>query len=103
MTRRDSVRRDWDESDVRVRPSKTGSRPRTKERPAHEDAVTGRIVTVDRGRYTAILEEDTPGERLVVAVRARELRRRPVVAGDRSEEHTSELQSLGKSRMPSSA
>ena len=82
MTRRDSVRRDWDESDVRVRPSKTGSRPRTKERPAHEDAVTGRIVTVDRGRYTAILEEDTPGERLVVAVRARELRRRPVVAGD---------------------
>jgi ribosome biogenesis GTPase len=67
---------------VRVRPSKTGSRPRTKERPAHEDAVTGRIVTVDRGRYTAILEEDTPRERLVVAVRARELRRQPVVAGD---------------------
>ena len=70
MTRRDSVRRDWDESDVRVRPSKTGSRPRTKERPAHEDAVTGRIVTVDRGRYTAILDEDTPRERLFPAIRA---------------------------------
>lgn len=82
MARRDSARRDWDESDVRVRPSKSGSRPRTKERPAHEDAVTGRIVTVDRGRYTAILDEDTPQERLVVAVRAKELRRRPVVAGD---------------------
>ena len=76
------MRRDWDESDVRVRPSKSGSRPRTKERPAHGDAVTGRIVTVDRGRYTAILDEDTPRERLVVAVRARELRRQPVVAGD---------------------
>ena len=65
-----------------MRPSKSGSRPRTKERPAHEDAVTGRIVTVDRGRYTAVLDEDTPAERLVVAVRAKELRRRPVVAGD---------------------
>lgn len=82
MARRDSVRRDWDESDVHVRPGKSGSRPRTKDRPAHGDAVTGRIVTVDRGRYTAILDEDTPRERLVLAVRARELHRRPVVAGD---------------------
>jgi len=80
--RKDSTRRDWDESDVRVRAHKSGSRPRTKDRPAHEDAVTGRIVTVDRGRYTAVLAEDTPRERLVVAVRAKELRRQPVVAGD---------------------
>jgi ribosome biogenesis GTPase len=79
---RTSARRDWDESDVRVRPSKSGSRPRTKDRPAYQDAVTGRIVTVDRGRYTAILDEDTATERLVVAVRAKELRRQPVVAGD---------------------
>jgi len=82
VARRDSTRRDWDESDVRVRAHKSGSRPRTKDRPAHEDAVTGRIVTVDRGRYTAVLDEDTPRERLVVAVRAKELRRQPVVAGD---------------------
>ncbi|WP_028279166.1 ribosome small subunit-dependent GTPase A [Arthrobacter sp. H5] len=74
--------RPWDESDVRIRPNKKGTRPRTKERPAHDDAVTGRIVTVDRGRYTAVVDEDTADERIVVAARARELRRTPVVAGD---------------------
>lgn len=74
--------RSWDESDVRIRPNKRGSRPRTKERPAHADAVTGRIVTVDRGRYTAVVGENTDDERVVVAARARELRRTPVVAGD---------------------
>ncbi|THJ66152.1 ribosome small subunit-dependent GTPase A [Arthrobacter echini] len=74
--------RSWDESDVRIRPNKKGSRPRTKNRPAYEDAVTGRIVTVDRGRYTAVVEEDTAQERIVIAARARELRREPVVAGD---------------------
>ena len=72
----------WDESDVRIRPNKKGSRPRTKDRPAHEDAVTGRIITVDRGRYTAVVDEDTNAERVVIAARARELRRSPVVAGD---------------------
>lgn len=74
--------RDWDESDVRVRPNKRGSRPRTKDRPSHDDAVVGRIVTVDRGRYTAILDEDTDRERIVIAARARELRRTAVVPGD---------------------
>src|SRR3712207_4347685 len=49
----------WDESDVRIRPNKKGSRPRTKDRPSHDDAVTGRIVTVDRGRYTAVVGEDS--------------------------------------------
>ncbi len=68
----------WDESDVRSRPSKRGSRPRTKERPDHEDAVVGRVVTVDRGRYTVHL----PEARQVTAMRARELRRTPVVTGD---------------------
>jgi ribosome biogenesis GTPase len=72
----------WDESDVRIRPSKKGSRPRTKDRPSHDDAVTGRIVTVDRGRYTAVVGEDSGNERVVIAARARELRRNPVVAGD---------------------
>lgn len=72
----------WDESDARVRPNKKGSRPRTKDRPAHQDAVIGRIITVDRGRYTAILSENSEDERVVVAARARELRRTPVVAGD---------------------
>ncbi|WP_433874300.1 ribosome small subunit-dependent GTPase A [Sinomonas atrocyanea] len=76
------AKREWDESDVRIRPNKRGSRPRTKERPSHDDAVQGRIVTVDRGRYTAIVAEDSSEERVVVAARARELRRTPVVAGD---------------------
>ena len=31
----------WDESDVRIRPNKKGSRPRTKDRPSHDDAVIG--------------------------------------------------------------
>lgn len=74
--------REWDESDVRIRPNKHGSRPRTKDRPSHDDAVIGRIVTVDRGRYTAVVGEDTPDERIVIAARARELRRTAVVPGD---------------------
>ena len=74
--------RDWDESDVRVRPNKRGTRPRTKDRPAYDKAQIGRIITVDRGRYTAILDEDTPAERVVIAARARELRRQAVVPGD---------------------
>ncbi|MCY1674315.1 ribosome small subunit-dependent GTPase A [Pseudarthrobacter sp. SL88] len=72
----------WDESDVRIRPNKKGTRPRTKDRPSHDDAVTGRIITVDRGRYTAVVDEDSGDERTVIAARARELRRNPVVAGD---------------------
>src|SRR5688500_6792965 len=71
----------WDESDVRSRPNKKGTRPRTKDRPAYEDAVTGRIITVDRGRYTAVVGEGSGDERTVIAARARELRRSPVVAG----------------------
>ena len=67
--------RAWDESDVRIRPNKKGSRPRTKNRPAYEEAETGRVVTVDRGRYTTVVDEDTPDERIVIAARARELRR----------------------------
>lgn len=73
---------DWDESRVRVRANKKGSRPRTKDRPKHEDSVPGRVVTVDRGRYRAVVGEDTPEERIVVAARAKELRRQPVVPGD---------------------
>ncbi|WP_309082060.1 ribosome small subunit-dependent GTPase A [Zhihengliuella sp.] len=73
---------DWDESSVRIRPNKRGTRPRTKDRPAHADAVRGRIITVDRGRYTALVDEGGREERLVVAARARELNRRPVVPGD---------------------
>lgn len=73
---------DWDESDIRIRPNKRGSRPRTKIRPAHVEAAAGRVVGVDRGRYTVIVEEGTPAERLIIAARARQPHRSPVVVGD---------------------
>ena len=74
--------RDYDESDVRIRPGRRGSRPRTKDRPAHADAVPGRVVTVDRGRYTTLVG-DGSGEHVVSAMRARELGRKGIVVGDR--------------------
>ena len=40
----------YDESDVKVRPGK-GSRPRSKDRPKHKDAVVGLVITKDRGRW----------------------------------------------------
>ncbi|CAN5118446.1 MAG: ribosome small subunit-dependent GTPase A [Nocardioidaceae bacterium] len=57
------------------------TRPRTKERPAHADAVSGRVVTVDRGRYTVLVESDAV-DRTVTAMRARQLGRKAVVVGD---------------------
>ena len=74
--------RSWDESDVRVRPNRRGSRPRTKDRPAHRDAVPGRVVAVDRGRWRTVVDEGGAQERAVTAMRARELGRSPVVPGD---------------------
>ncbi|NHA66887.1 ribosome small subunit-dependent GTPase A [Phycicoccus flavus] len=73
--------RDYDESDVRVRPNPRGSRPRSKERPKHEDAVPGRVVTVDRGRYTTLVGEGSD-RHVVLAMRARELGRKGIVVGD---------------------
>lgn len=74
--------REYDESDVRVRPNRRGSRPRTKDRPKHEDAITARVVSVDRGRWRTVVAAGTPEERTVTAMRARELGRSPVVPGD---------------------
>ncbi len=75
---------EFDESRIRTRPNPKANRPRTKVRPAHEDATIGRVLGVDRGRYQVLLEEDTPAERTVTATRARELRRMPIVTGDRA-------------------
>jgi ribosome biogenesis GTPase / thiamine phosphate phosphatase len=71
--------REYDESDVRVRPSR-GSRPRTKTRPEHADAQEALVVTVDRGRWGCALGRDP--DRRVTAMRARELGRTPIVVGD---------------------
>ena len=77
---------DYDESDVRVRPSRRGSRPRSKDRPAHEDAVPGFVIAVDRGRYTVLVAKGTgrkgAPERVVTAMKARELGRKGIVVGD---------------------
>lgn len=54
------------------------TRPRTKERPAYEDAADGVVVTVDRGRFTLLVEGRT-----VMAMKARPLGRKGVVVGDR--------------------
>lgn len=74
--------KDSDEDDIRVRPGRKGSRPRTRIRPKHEDASEGFVVTVDRGRCTCLV--DGPGGELrITAMKARELGRKSVVVGDR--------------------
>jgi len=73
---------EFDESSIRVRPNRRGSRPRTKVRPQHADAVEGLVLGVDRGRYTVLIDEDGPDERTLTAARASELRRKSVVTGD---------------------
>ncbi|WP_053914581.1 ribosome small subunit-dependent GTPase A [Streptomyces sp. SCSIO 75703] len=67
-----------DEDDIRTRPSRRGNRPRTHLRPKHEDASEGLVLTVDRGRLTCLV-----GDRVVVAMKARELGRKAAVVGDR--------------------
>jgi ribosome biogenesis GTPase len=74
---------EYDESDVRVRPNRRGSRPRTKVRPEHSDAVTGIVFGVDRGRYAVMVDEGRADEHVITAARASELRRKSVVTGDR--------------------
>jgi ribosome biogenesis GTPase len=68
----------YDEFDVESydRPRRH-TRPRTKDRPTHEDAVDGRVVTVDRGRYTTLVDG-----RMVTAMKSRPLGRKGVVVGD---------------------
>ncbi len=75
---------DFDESSIRMRPNPKANRPRTKRRPAHADAQIARVLGVDRGRYTVLVDEDGPTEHTVSATRARELRKQPIVTGDRA-------------------
>lgn len=72
--------RDLDEDDVRTRPGRGKSRPRTKERPRHESAEPGLVVSVDRGRFSVFLDG---GGAVVSAIKARDLGRKGVVVGDR--------------------
>lgn len=84
MTSRKTHER-WDEDDVRIRPGRTKSRPRTKERPAHLEAETGFIVAVDRGRFTVALnsaDHQTAMGGHIYAIKSRELGRKGIVVGD---------------------
>jgi ribosome biogenesis GTPase len=69
--------REFDESDARVRPSRR-TRPRSKDRPAHADAISALVTTVDRGRTTCITNEGV----IVTAMKAREMGPKSVVVGD---------------------
>jgi ribosome biogenesis GTPase len=68
----------YDENDIESydRPRRR-TRPRTKDRPTYDDAVTGRVVTVDRGRFTTLVDGH-----LVTAMKSRPLGRKGVVVGD---------------------
>ncbi|MGH3367164.1 MAG: ribosome small subunit-dependent GTPase A [Nocardioidaceae bacterium] len=70
----------YDEHDVESydRPGRR-TRPRTKERPAYDDAAPAHVITVDRGRYACALADGTA----VVAMKSRSLGRKGVVVGDR--------------------
>ncbi|HEX5189506.1 MAG TPA: ribosome small subunit-dependent GTPase A [Streptosporangiaceae bacterium] len=65
-----------DEDDVRVRAGR-GSRPRTRRRPAHAEAIDAFVTAVDRGRYRCVV-----GDLAVTAMKARELGRGNIVVGD---------------------
>jgi ribosome biogenesis GTPase / thiamine phosphate phosphatase len=68
----------YDEEAKYDRP-KRRTRPRTKDRPTYDDAVTGFVITRDRGRYTCWVGEE---ERAVTAMKARQLGRKGVIVGD---------------------
>lgn len=72
-------RRQYTEEDVRVRPGRHGSRPRTKVRPEHTDAIPALVTGLDRGRARLLTDDGVP----LVAMMARELGRAAVVVGDR--------------------
>jgi ribosome biogenesis GTPase / thiamine phosphate phosphatase len=69
--------REYDESDARIRPSRT-TRRRTKDRPAHLDSITAFVTTVDRGRTTCVTDDGV----IITAMKARDLGPKSVVVGD---------------------
>jgi ribosome biogenesis GTPase len=69
--------REYDESDARIRPSRT-TRRRSKDRPTHSDSISAFVTTVDRGRTTCVTEEGI----VITAMKARELGPKSVVVGD---------------------
>ena len=77
MTPRNQQRYDETDQEHYERPRRR-TKPRTKDRPTYDDAVDGVVVTVDRGRFTLLMEG-----RVVTAMKSRPLGRKGVVVGDR--------------------
>ena len=71
------VGRRGDEYEAFDRPRGRSSRPRTKDRPDYTDAVTGMVITVDRGRFRVLISD-----REVTATKSRQLGRKGVIVGD---------------------
>lgn len=69
--------REYDESDARIRPSRT-TRRRTKDRPSHSESITAFVTTVDRGRTTCVTDDGV----VITAMKARDLGPKSVVVGD---------------------
>ena len=69
---------DLDEDDVRIRPNPKGSKPRTKRRPTHDDALMGMVLEVHLARYKVLTEDG----REVLATLAKELRNKGCVTCD---------------------
>jgi ribosome biogenesis GTPase len=71
---------DLDETDVRVRPNPKGNKPRTKNRPAYNEAPIAMVLGVDLGRYRVLLLDE---DRIVNATLGKELRKGGAAVGDR--------------------
>jgi len=74
----------WDDEAQYDRPRRR-TRPRTKNRPAHDDASTALVTTVDRGRLTLLVRDpdgDPQRDRVLTAMKSRSLGRKGVVVGD---------------------
>ena len=74
--------RTLDEDDIRSRPGRGKSRPRTKDRPEHGAALRGVVTTIDRGRFQVQMTEVGSRPEPVNAIKARDLGRKGIVVGD---------------------
>ena len=71
--------RDEDDEHAAFERPRRRTQPRTKDRPNYDDAEIGRVITVDRGRYTVVVGDE---QRVVTAMKSRPLGRQGVVVGD---------------------
>lgn len=76
------IPREYDESDARIRPSRT-TRRRSKDRPSHDESISALVISVDRGRSGCVPSDSgRNSENVIVAMKARELGPKSVVVGD---------------------